>query len=313
VRRQRDGGQQGGGNKGDGQQHGGQAAPAAPLTFAQRRDASMTLITSVMEHPLDPGYAEVHARRMKNDDVPSVHTTRGKLLRVGILVLSMVFGTGLAIAVAQLRAPEPAVREARLLLEEQVTQKNDAIAAANASAETLNSEISTLQQRALAHTDPHLLADIAVDELHNGTAAVSGPGLEVTLTDGGGGLADGPDAGQMVKDHDLQVVVSALWVAGAEAVAVNDVRLTMTSAVRNAGNAVLVDLIPLTGPTYIVRGVGDAEAMQASFARSEAASYLTLLGSEYGIDSSVVQQATMDLPAAGAQTLHYAREVESTS
>ena len=43
-------------------------------------------------------------------------------------------------------------------------------------------------------------------------------------------------------------MVNELWADGAQAMSVNDVRLTPTSAIRFAGQAVLVDFQPLLPP-----------------------------------------------------------------
>ena len=56
-----------------------------------------------------------------------------------------------------------------------------------------------------------------------------------------------------VLDRDLQELVNGLWAAGAEAVSVDGQRLTARTAIRSAGEAVLVDFRPLS-PPYVVRG-----------------------------------------------------------
>jgi uncharacterized protein YlxW (UPF0749 family) len=67
-----------------------------------------------------------------------------------------------------------------------------------------------------------------------------------------------------VRDADLQDVVNGLWAAGAEAVAVDGQRLTALSAIRSAGESVLVDLRPLS-PPYTVEAVGDPAALEVGF------------------------------------------------
>ena len=44
--------------------------------------------------------------------------------------------------------------------------------------------------------------------------------------------------------QDLQIVVNGLWDAGAEAISVNGQRLTSKSAIRFAGQAILVNYRP---------------------------------------------------------------------
>src|SRR4029450_1762991 len=56
----------------------------------------------------------------------------------------------------------------------------------------------------------------------------------------------------LVKDTDLQLASNALWAGGAEAIAINGQRLTATSTIRQAGEAILVDFRPVTTPYQVV-------------------------------------------------------------
>jgi uncharacterized protein YlxW (UPF0749 family) len=109
-----------------------------------------------------------------------------------------------------------------------------------------------------------------------------------------------------VQYTDIRTVVNALWAAGAEAVSVDDQRLTSLSAIRNAGDAILVDLVPLPGPTYTIRAIGDRQDMQSAYARSDAPAYLQLLASGYGIESGVTARDGLELPGVGTQRLRSA-------
>ncbi|ACZ30758.1 protein of unknown function DUF881 [Xylanimonas cellulosilytica DSM 15894] len=276
----------------------------------RRLDESMTLLTEVMERPLDPGYAEATARRREAAAAGTLRR-RSPATSVGVVVLAVALGLVTAVASHQLRVPQASVTEARTVLERQITERGDQVAGLTQRADDLSREIVELQRSALETQEPGLLDLIQRDSMHNGTEAVSGPGLVVSLTDAGGGLVGEPDEQSLVRDQDLQVVVNELWAAGAEAVSVDDQRLTAKTAIRNAGAAVLVNLVPLPGPTYVVRAVGDPEAMQTAIARSSLPGYLQLLGGRYGIRSSVVAQSSLDLPGAGAQPLQHAQPVGS--
>lgn len=270
----------------------------------------MTLLTEVMERPLDPGYAEATARRLESR-AAGTSRPRGAGTWGAVVVLAVSLGLVTSVASQQLRVPQPSVTEARSLLERQITERGELAVALTMRAEELSREIVDLQRSALESQEPGLLDVIERDSLHNGTDAVTGPGVVVSLTDGGGGLVGEPDVDSRVRDQDLQTVVSALWAAGAEAISVDDQRLTAKTAIRNAGEAVLVNLVPLPGPTYVVRAVGDPDAMQTAIARSGLPAFFQLLGSQYGIRSSVVAQSTLTLPGAGAQPLQYAQPVGS--
>jgi uncharacterized protein YlxW (UPF0749 family) len=144
------------------------------------------------------------------------------------------------------------------------------------------------------------------------TTAVQGPGVVVTHDDAPAGdpVGDDPLRGGTVlegrvRDADLQDVVNGLWAAGAEAVAVDGQRLTALSAIRSAGESVLVDLRPLS-PPYVVEAVGDAARLEVRFVDGPSGRRLTTLASLYGIRFEVSRADELDLPAAGTPDLRAA-------
>ena len=270
----------------------------------------MTLLIEVMERPLDPGYAQEAARRAAAREAGTLRPRRPATW-VGVVVLAVGLGLAVSSAAHQLRVQATGGSDARAVLERQVTDRSAAVAELSSRAEELSREITELQRSDLEAQQPGLLEQIAADALLNGTDAVQGPGLVISLTDAGGGLLGEPQEGSRVKDTDIQTVVNALWEAGAEAISVDDQRLTPKSSIRNAGQAVLVNLVPLSGPTYVVRAIGDPDAMQTELARSDLAVLLQVLASQYGIRSSTVAQSRLELPGAGAQPLQHARPIGS--
>lgn len=230
-----------------------------------------------------------------------------------IALVAVLAGILTAAAAQQLRAPQEGVAAARALLEQEINERSGAAADLQARSAELSAEIEELQRETLASQDPGVLNQLRLDGLATGATPVTGPGFVVTLTDGGAGLnADGDDPDARVRDIDVQTVVNALWASGAEAVSVGDQRLTALSAIRNAGDAVLVDLVPLPGPTYEIRAIGDPQAMQAAYARSDAPTYLQLLASRYGIESSAQTHDDLALPGAGVQTPQHAQPLTNT-
>ncbi len=100
-------------------------------------------------------------------------------------------------------------------------------------------------------------------EARAGLGAVTGDGVTVTLASGPAptdpvtGKAQSTDQGHIV-DFDLQVMSNELWHDGAEAIAINGQRLIATSTIRAAGNAILVDLAPLSEP-YSIQAIGPSQ------------------------------------------------------
>jgi uncharacterized protein YlxW (UPF0749 family) len=123
-------------------------------------------------------------------------------------------------------------------------------------------------QRAAAERDASEQQEAARSEalsLQAGTVALEGPGLLVQLDDSDREVPDDQEAGAFrIHDADLQLVVNALFGAGAEAVSVNDSRLVATSPIRAAGDTIVVNFRPLS-PPYRVAAIGaDRDAFEDS-------------------------------------------------
>jgi uncharacterized protein YlxW (UPF0749 family) len=169
-------------------------------------------------------------------------------------------------------------------------------------------------QRSAAGSGAALTAETDRLALAVGSVAVSGPGLTVTMSDA---VVPGPATGGntalgRVLDTDVQSVVNGLWAAGAEGVSINGHRLTATSAIRSAGDAILVDYRPLV-PPYVISAIGDPKTFQSVFVASAAGRALVALQQQYGIAERVDAVATVTLPAAPVPDLRYATPVGGSS
>lgn len=260
----------------------------------------MSVLTDVMRNPLDPGYRAAAERRDRAGHPPR-RTGWGT---VAVAVLAVALGAAFTWSVGALRTPQPGALAAREVLAEQITDRTAELDRLRTELTTLQTEIDQLQTAALAGSDSPLLEQLAADQLVTGTTPVIGGGLRITLTDAVEDEGeDDPDS--RVRDSDLQTVVNGLWAAGAEAIAVNGQRLTTTTAIRTAGDAILVDVVPLVGP-YEVEAVGDPQGMQTALARSTAGQLLALLQSTYGIGVQTSAQQELHLPGAATPTLRSA-------
>ena len=141
-----------------------------------------------------------------------------------------------------------------------------------------------------------------------GTTAMSGPGLEVRLSDSAEVKASESDRESLsVHDVDLQLVVNALWAAGAEAMAVNGQRLVSTSPIRAAGETITVNFRPLV-PPYKIEVIG---ADRKLFERSEVAQRFRQWVEDYGLGFAVKDKAKIVVPAyAGTLQLSTARPTD---
>lgn len=274
--------------------------PAAPL--------SPDFLTELFRDPLDPGYADAAARRA-GGDTPSRWRRRG----MRALTVITLLGVGLLLAVAyrHVLAEEPDRAQARADLVDRIHQREAELDELREVADDLRDEVSRLRARALDDPEVRRLRDL---EALTGLARVTGDGVVVRVADGPPVL--NPNTGELVTDpesrildQDLQRIVNALWAAGAEAIAVNDHRLTATSTIRNASGAILVDYAPVAGP-YVVVAVGPDE-LEEHFAGSEAAALMRLLADRYGISYERRFERDLVLPASSTPKLHYAEPVDA--
>ncbi|MGA5821594.1 DUF881 domain-containing protein [Kitasatospora sp. NPDC094028] len=268
----------------------------------------MSLLTNVMDHGLDEGYAEAAAARGGARDSRIPRTARGLL----------TFGAGLALvgAVVTVGAvnahkAEPTLAKERDALIHRINDSNGSADHLQKQVQDLRRKVDDTQQQALPSGD----GDAGAMAGAVGLGEVTGPGVKLVLEDaagtGLGGNVD-PRAGQgfsnsgRLRDRDLQLVVNGLWGAGAEAVSINGQRLTALSAIRAAGEAVLVDNRPLV-PPYTVLAIGDGPKVLDTFEGEMAGSYLRLLQEKYGIKSTLSAQKSLTLPAAVGVTLRSAQ------
>ncbi|MEU3287935.1 DUF881 domain-containing protein [Streptomyces longwoodensis] len=271
------------------------STPARPA----RPDASMSLLTNVMDHSLDDGYAEAAARKQGDGGMPK--TLRAKLgLAAGLVLAALVVTVG----AAQARVAAPVVAKEREELIDRIDRETEAADKLEASVDELRDDVSARQRAALEKSGGGDRGDLV--GVLSGALAVHGPGVKLVVNDakeassGGNGdpreTADFSDTGR-VRDRDMQRVVNGLWESGAEAVSINGQRLTSLSAIRAAGDAILVDNKPLV-PPYTVLAVGDGKNLSTRFQDSADGLYLDALRENFGIRTAISVEDDVRLPAA---------------
>ncbi|MFC9992620.1 DUF881 domain-containing protein [Streptomyces globisporus] len=264
-----------------------------------RPDASMSLLNNVMDHSLDDGYAEASARRKADGSAGLPRTLKSKLgLAAGLVVAALVVTLG----AAEARISAPVVAKEREELIDRIDAETEAADTLESNVDKLRADVSERQRKALERhggDQGQLVALLA------GATPVEGPGMKLVVDDakdtdqGGGGPRESSgfaDTGR-VRDRDMQRVVNGLWESGAEAIAINGQRLTALSAIRAAGDAILVDNRPLV-PPYTVLAVGDGKKLATAFQDSADGQYLQALKESFDIRTSISDQAKVQLPAA---------------
>ena len=281
------------------------APERAPHTTTQQ------LVDLVLD-PRDPGYEAAAKRRGGG---PSRRRYDKPLAAFGCLVIGFL----LALAWVETHRTAPETEKVHDALVERVRAAQSAGDALAATEGRLNDELNNIRAHALASSSD-LLHRLDEEQLLAGQVAAEGPGVEVTLAEPAQSATPPSVPGQgeqipvtgthILVDRDVRSVVNELWADGAEAIAVNGIRITPTSAIRFAGDAVLVDFVPIDSP-YVVDAIGDPNAIITRFASSDVASRYQTLAAARGIGFSFAEHDSMSLPAAAGTQPRYARPLAS--
>lgn len=110
-----------------------------------------------------------------------------------------------------------------------------------------------------------MLEDLNNTRLLIGQTDVKGQGVIVTLIPKTGLLGTPSEEGR-INDRDIVVILNELRFAGSEALAVNDIRITAYSGIRNSGNYIMINnderVLPMK--KVEIKAIGKKEDLQAS-------------------------------------------------
>jgi uncharacterized protein YlxW (UPF0749 family) len=270
----------------------------------RRPDESMEIINDLFSNPLDPGY-EKAAKRRGPDSETSARVPFGLLIGLGLL--------GLLLTVAALQVPEDAdlVSAERGALIERITSESERTAELEQMISEMQEENAAAQDRVLASV--LVGEDVSETMLRTQAALGLGPviglGVIIELRDADPGADGTLDAVEHVLDKDLAMVVNGLWAAGAEAISINDERITPLSAIRRVDDVILVNYRPIA-PPYEVRAIGDPRTLGPDFAGGSGGAWLRTANAQGGIRYEISNSESLTLPS-GSAPLDYA-EVKET-
>lgn len=117
-------------------------------------------------------------------------------------------------------------------------------------------------------TDPQLLVHLKQLQMLDGTQAVEGPGILISIDDRNNKVVFPIDT------NDLATMINILKLAGAEAISINDQRVVGSTAIVLSGNStILVNQVPVNrseGIPYELSAIGDQETLLDYFSELEA-------------------------------------------
>lgn len=225
---------------------------------------------------------------------------KGVLHSLSLLAVGLTLGLLLSQAwqpLARHRVPEAGLEATKLWpsiqrLEAEQRELKTTLAA-------LRLDLSVRQQAAAANTDRlrALRSELERQQFLAGLTPVQGPGVLVTLDDSAASIPPGADPNAyLIHEYDLRDIINLLWMAGSEAIAINDERLVGSSSIYCLGSTVMVNDTRLS-PPFFIRAIGNPR-VQMDYLRNP--SYLKRLKEKqrwYGLRLDTESAATLALPA----------------
>jgi uncharacterized protein YlxW (UPF0749 family) len=222
----------------------------------------------------------------------------------------VVVGLLLVVAYQQTHRAAPTRELARRDLISRIHSLQSAGNTLDSNTKRLADDVAKLRDQQLSGFDSKQLHDL---EVSAGSVAVSGPGVVIQLAEprapepsSGNRPGTPPDhSATVLRDLDIRAVVNQLWAAGAEGIAVNGIRLSSTSVIRVAGEAVLVDFQQINSP-YTIEAIGPRDQLLVSFADSPIARQLKTKEAVYDITFKFNGKSDLHLGSVTVSQLRYA-------
>ena len=264
----------------------------------------LPLLESLVSDHLDPGY-QAAADRKAARATAGAPSKPGKpraiaYLSAGLVVVGLVLGIAAASTEDQAAGADQARRSLLQDIDNAQARQNNLVVDQSSLAAQIRAE-----QAALGAGGP--LQTVQQLEAQGGLTAVTGPGLTVVI-DG----STGSSGAGVILDRDIQLLVNGMWSAGAEAISIGGVRLRTTSAIRQAGSAILVDNRPVFWPITI-EAIGDPGTLHVKFVDTVGFGRFQTFVSLYGIRFDLTAQTALSLPAAAEPNLQYASAPTATA
>lgn len=296
------------------------SAPPGP-----QRSLGASLLDQVLADTLDPAYAQAAAARAARIAAragapvaprPWHRRHRGRLLVALTFALAGLLG---AVTYREAAVGAQGREQVREALRADITREQGVNDELTAQQQDLIGQVTRTREDALTRSvvGQRALERLAAAEQGAAVLPVSGPGLRITLgnappatdSDPVGGSDQLAEAG-IVQDGDLQLAVNALWAAGAEAISIDGQRVGASTAIRQAGEAILVDFRPVASP-YEVLAVGEPDDLARHFLASPEVNTLAEYSRDYGVVFDFARSDDLDLPTGTAAELRFAQPLDT--
>ncbi len=181
---------------------------------------------------------------------------------LSLVFVTSVLGLLVGMQVKLLEVPEPVLPP-----DARISSLSAELSDLNRQKESLEQEIADLEsnidsaRQGFGQAETALQSEITKHKIWAGLMELEGPGVILSIEDLPGG-----DHVFALRDEDLLRVINEMRSAGAEAIAINEQRVVSTTAIRQAGPFINVNLERIS-PPYQISAIGNSEKLRKELER----------------------------------------------
>ena len=230
---------------------------------------------------------------------------RARTARHAVAVLAVTIASGLLFSVSSLNERKNPAGTSNLATLVRTRQ---------AQVSTLDNEVSSLDAQVQSFSSAPQSGSPDEDAFTaRSTSPVSGPGVQITLSDAPPGQipAGATPNDLVIHQQDIEDTMNALWAGGAEAMTVQGVRITYRTVIRCIGNVILVDGTSYS-PPYVIQAIGDPATLRATVTANPRMVNYQAYVTKYGLGWDMQTKDSLNFaPATTSLTVNYATVEES--
>lgn len=174
----------------------------------------------------------------------------------------------------------------------------------------LSSEMKELEEAATKEgkVGVEVKKELDAARMYLGLVSVTGPGVQVTITPKTS-LFGSSDVGMIVSEEELVHLINILWYAKAEAISINDYRITPQTGIKNSSNYIWIGSEGRINPKepIVIKAIGNKAKLNAALNFADSLDH----GALQNYDSKVEQIDKLDINKS-TQTLksEYLQDVD---
>ena len=230
---------------------------------------------------------------------------RARTVRHAVAVLAVTIASGLLFSVSSLNERKNPAGTSDLATLVRTRQ---------AQVSPLDNEVSSLDAQVQSFSSAPQSGSPDEDAFTaRSTSPVSGPGVQITLSDAPPGQipAGATPNDLVIHQQDIEDTMNALWAGGAEAMTVQGVRITNRTVIRCIGNVILVDGTSFS-PPYVIQAIGDPATLRATVTANPRMVNYQAYVTKYGLGWDMQTKDSLSFaPATTSLTVNYATVEES--